>query len=211
MPTVKTKRLTRAQKRAANRGRLLEAAVRVFSERGYDGATVEAIAEESGLSNGALYYNFASKQDLFLALLDQRMERRIGDLERIFQPAPTDPTEEQVQTATLNVARDFPDPREWALFFEFVTHSGRDARFRREFRKRLRRMRGVLALIVERRTAELETRLSLPPEQVAIAIQALGYGLHAQRVADPAAIGEDLQGRILLALLSGLAEESVPG
>src|SRR5205807_7482848 len=83
VPTRTTaRRQTRADKRAANRARLLDAARDVFAGHGYHGATVEQIAEESGLSNGALYYNFGSKEELFLALLDDRMEARLGDIGR---------------------------------------------------------------------------------------------------------------------------------
>jgi AcrR family transcriptional regulator len=206
------KRLTRDEKRLVTRARLLDAAVRVFAARGYDAATVEEIAEESGLSNGALYYNFGSKEDLFFALLDERMDRRLKDLERIFGPAqapPTD-TDADVRTATANIARDFPEPKEWALFFEFVAHAGRNAEFRRKFRSRLRQMRRVLSGIVEERAAETNSPLALPADQVAIAMQALGYGLHAQRLADPRAVPDDLFGVLLLALLRGLVEQASP-
>ena len=61
----KRKRLGRAEKKAATRAALLEAAARVFGRGGFYGASVEEIAEEAGFSRGAVYSNFESKEDLF--------------------------------------------------------------------------------------------------------------------------------------------------
>ena len=71
MPAAPPRR-TQAERRAQTRAKLLKAAGAVFARRGYHEATLEEIAERAGLSKGALYYNFASKEDLFLALLKTR-------------------------------------------------------------------------------------------------------------------------------------------
>jgi AcrR family transcriptional regulator len=52
------------------RARILDAALRVFSRRGYHGTSVDEIADASGTSKGGLYFHFPGKQALFLALLD---------------------------------------------------------------------------------------------------------------------------------------------
>ena len=67
-------RLSRPEQVHRNRGLVLEAARRVFLERGYAGATLEAIAEEAGFSKGVVYSQFAGKPDLLLALLEARIE-----------------------------------------------------------------------------------------------------------------------------------------
>src|SRR6266516_3949884 len=84
------RRLTRQDKRQANRARILQAARKVFGQLGYHGATIEAIADEAGLSNGAVYYNFANKEDLFLALLDDWRAELISDVETAFNPSVAD-------------------------------------------------------------------------------------------------------------------------
>lgn len=63
-------RLTRDQSRARTRERLLAAAAAVFTREGYAGASIDRIAEEAGYSKGAMYSNFASKDDLFYAMFD---------------------------------------------------------------------------------------------------------------------------------------------
>jgi len=85
---TKSRRLNRAEKRAANRERILRAARSVFGARGFHAATIEEIAAEAGLSNGAIYYNFESKADLFFALLEQRQEERVRHLRRTLARAP---------------------------------------------------------------------------------------------------------------------------
>jgi AcrR family transcriptional regulator len=200
-------RLTREQKRAANRQRLLDAALGVFSERGYYGATIEEIVEESGLSNGALYYNFRNKEDLFLALFDQRIEARIAAVERTFGSGTASESEgeTQVRTAAMQGVRDLDDPKEWAMFFEFVAHAGRTPAFRREFRKRSRRLRAAFTRAIESQTAALGTELSLPADQAAVAVAALTHGLAVQRVTDPRAVPDELLGQLVVYLLRGMA------
>lgn len=196
----------REQKRAANRQRLLDAALKVFSERGYHGATIEEIAAESGLSNGALYYNFRNKEGLFLALFDQRIEARIAAVEQTFAPGATSDQEgeRQVRTAALQGVRDIDNPKEWAMFFEFVAHAGRTPAFRREFRKRSRRLRAAFVHAVQQHTANAGTDLPLPAEQVAVAITALTQGLAVQRVTDPRAIPDELLGQLIIYMLRGM-------
>ena len=69
-------RLSRAEQNDRNRALLLAAARRVFLERGYYAATLEQIADEAGFSKGAVYSRFASKADMFLALLEDRIAER---------------------------------------------------------------------------------------------------------------------------------------
>src|ERR1051326_9517460 len=69
-------RLSRAEQNDRNRALLLAAARRVFLARGYYAATLEQIADEAGFSKGVVYSRFASKADMFLALLEERIDER---------------------------------------------------------------------------------------------------------------------------------------
>jgi AcrR family transcriptional regulator len=70
-----------------NRELLLAAARRVFLARGYHGSTLEAIAAEAGFSKGVVYSQFESKADLFLALLDERIEERAAENAKVVREA----------------------------------------------------------------------------------------------------------------------------
>lgn len=63
-------RLTREQSRMRTRERILASAALVFTREGYAGASMDCIAEEAGYSKGAIYSNFASKDVLFLELVN---------------------------------------------------------------------------------------------------------------------------------------------
>src|SRR4051794_11422803 len=66
-------RAARAEGRAA-RDELLDAALRVFAERGYGPAGVDAIAAAAGYSKGALYWHFSGKEELLVTLLEERID-----------------------------------------------------------------------------------------------------------------------------------------
>src|SRR4051794_15053756 len=70
-------RRTRSARAEGRDGRaaLLEAALAVFAERGFGEASVDEIADRAGYSKGALYWHFESKDELFFALLEERIER----------------------------------------------------------------------------------------------------------------------------------------
>ena len=76
-------RLSRAEQNDRNRALLLDAARRVFLERGYYAATLDQIADEAGFSKGAVYSRFASKADMFLALLEDRITERAAQNTRL--------------------------------------------------------------------------------------------------------------------------------
>lgn len=64
----------------STRGRILDAALDIFSNKGYHDASVDEIVEQSGTSKGSVYFHFPNKQRLFLSLLDKfadLLERRI--------------------------------------------------------------------------------------------------------------------------------------
>src|SRR3981081_3886546 len=82
-------RAAREQSRALTRRRLLDAGIAVFAERGFHGASIEEIADRAGFSSGAFYSNFESKEELFLALLDERTSEVVGETREIVAAQPS--------------------------------------------------------------------------------------------------------------------------
>ncbi len=66
--------------RAAKRERILDAAERVFAERGFYAAKVADIARAAGVADGTIYLYFKNKDDLLICLFESRMERVIAYL-----------------------------------------------------------------------------------------------------------------------------------
>ena len=76
--------IAKASARAeAQRVRILDAARRCFSERGFHGATIAAIADTAGMSQGLIYRYFASKAAIIHAITDSQREVRTRTLARI--------------------------------------------------------------------------------------------------------------------------------
>lgn len=65
--------------------RIREAAARLFARRGFHGTGMRHIAEEAGVSIGALYHYFPSKEDVFLAVLRQEYDQRIAEARALWQ------------------------------------------------------------------------------------------------------------------------------
>lgn len=73
-------RPSRSATQAQTRARLLDAAERAFAAEGFGGASLDRIAEAAGFTRGAVYSNFADKADLFVAVLDRRLDRRHAEV-----------------------------------------------------------------------------------------------------------------------------------
>jgi AcrR family transcriptional regulator len=73
------KRSPRQEKRAQTRAALLDAAERLWAQRGIRGASLDEIAAQAGMTKGAVYSNFTGKTDLILALLDRYTQVELGN------------------------------------------------------------------------------------------------------------------------------------
>lgn len=60
---------------------IFEAAVKTFSNSGYDGATIDEIAINGGLAKGTLYYHFSSKHEIFKYIIDEGINTFIKRIE----------------------------------------------------------------------------------------------------------------------------------
>ena len=63
---------------------ILEAAIAVFTSRGYESANMQDIADEVGISRGPLYYRYKTKADLFEAALRQSAEKTLDDYQKLY-------------------------------------------------------------------------------------------------------------------------------
>src|ERR1700758_5239590 len=124
-------RLPGAKQNDRTRALLLAAARRVFLERGYFAATLDQIADEAGFSKGAVYSRFASKADMFLALLEDRISERAGQNAQL--------AEDLAGTGNFAAVIDLAERAErgspgWRLLVtEFRIHAARDPELNRRY------------------------------------------------------------------------------
>src|ERR1700733_6841714 len=115
--------LTRGEQVARNRELVLAAARRVFLACGYASATLDAIAEEAGFSKGVVYSQFESKADLFLALLQERIDERAEQNEQL--AARLDGRELALAVPELALDLRRAEPQWTQLVLEFRLHAAR--------------------------------------------------------------------------------------
>jgi AcrR family transcriptional regulator len=199
------RRLTRKEQQAHTRERLIEAAGRVFARRGLHQASIDDVAEEAGFTKGAFYANFASKEELFLAMLDVRFAARLDELERT--TAGDESPEEQARQAGTDFSRAIAADPEWErLFFEFAAHAGRNEEFRKELVKRYRELRGHIEELYRRRV-ERDPEMEAPPvslERLTLMTFAMVNGMALEKMLEPDAVDDELYGTMLMIFFAGL-------
>jgi AcrR family transcriptional regulator len=187
---------------ATSRDQLLAAASRVFARAGYHGASMNEIAAEAGFSKGALYWNFASKEDLFFALLDELD----GHLRALIAASASMPQERERTgelsrdlSAVLANARDVV-----MLFHEYSALAVRDPKVAARYVQRNARLREEIAAAARLRHEAIGVPLAIPAEDLATALIALVDGLSIQQLTEPDAVPEELFGQIAALIEDGM-------
>lgn len=200
-------RLTREQSKANTRERLLAAARGAFAESGFHGASVEEIATRAGFSTGALYSNFDGKEDLFLVLMEREIEEHSREIAEAVAKRPS-VSERATGGARRWMTMIEREPELLLLFMEFWAYGVRDAAVRPKVAERFAQVRRLLTRLIEDGVREFELELALPAEQLAVAVDALADGIARQRLADPAAVPDELMGTVLSLLFEAATRPS---
>ena len=182
-------RLLRAERKEQTRGELVEAARAVFLRRGFHAASLDEIAEEAGYTKGAVYSNFAGKDALFLAVLDDHCSRRADTYRELVLD------HEDIEDAYRAVARFWRDANErepeWPrLTAEFLAHASRDDRTRVEARAVRERGIDAITAVVEAIAARHGVEYTVPTREIVRGAGALNRGLAIEQLLDPDLPGE---------------------
>src|SRR5918995_3151853 len=178
------------ERKTERREQILEGARRCFADHGYEGATVAKLEGEIGLSRGAIFNYFPSKEDLFLELAAWDTKR----VSEVFL--------DQGLEGVLHEILEF-DPAWLAVYLELV----RRARTDPAFRKRLDDRESEIVLANRARVEEAqragEIRDDLDPKSLGIFVNLVLHGLMLQR-----ATGEDPPP---VDLVLGLLDDAIGG
>lgn len=161
------------------RDRILDAALGVFAAEGFAGTTIDAIGQAAGFTKGAVYSNFESKDELFLALLDRQFETRSELIVTAFDHGGGDiaATARALSRSMLDSIQD--QDQYQLVLFEFWLRAVRDPQLRER-------------LIARRRAAV---------EQAMRVVERAGTGLPAPRLADLA--------QLVVTITTGVAMEEL--
>jgi AcrR family transcriptional regulator len=196
-------RLTRKEKQAQTRACLMHSAARVFARRGLQQASIDEVAEDAGFTKGAFYANFKNKEELFLAMLDERFAKRIEDIESVIAGEGT--AVEKARRYGDSFARTLRSDPEWErLFFEFSAYAVRDEDFRQELVTRYRAMRERIAAALRSESEQYGKEPTLPFEQVALMTAAMSNGFALEKLLEGDAVPDELYGTMLMVFFAGL-------
>jgi AcrR family transcriptional regulator len=200
-------RLSRAERRQQTRQELVSAAEACFVSRGFHASSVDEVAERAGYTKGAVYSNFASKEDLFFAVYERRVEQVLTEVVPGLRQMGAEGAFDELAAGALH--RRDPDDGWRAVFFEFWAHVVRHPELRERFAAIHARFleplaEGVRALAEDR---GLALPADLNGDQVAVAWYAMEVGLNLERLTQPQTVDRALarrMGRLLLdAVLDG--------
>lgn len=171
-------RQTRAEKKAETRERLLAAAQRLATTRGVARVTLDAVAEAAGVTKGAIYSNFESKEELLLEAV-LRLTPGLELTGEVSGAATVEELLERLAAAIVGVART--KPKQAVLAAELDALAMRDPKLRRALVEAQRGAPGSDHEAENWLTVHAD-ELPLPPQQFAEVVNALGLGLIARRL-----------------------------
>jgi AcrR family transcriptional regulator len=192
-------RWTPERRRQHTRDVLLDAAEDVFARRGFEGAALEEIAEAAGYTRGAIYKNFGSKEELFLAV-NHRFNERF--LSTFAYPPGTDASSVDL----VDVARHWhamdkaEEPRDIAIGLEFQLYLLRNPEARARVAEQQQRLIEMVAAFMEEQAARIGVSWRIPVTTVARLVMATVDGLRLAQQLDES--DEDLYVPFLEALMS---------
>jgi AcrR family transcriptional regulator len=164
-----------AEKTAITRQKLLQAAEDVFARDGFEAAKLETIAAEAGYTRGALYANFANKEDLFIALLAEEIERRVARARLASVLVKQSP--DALKTLRQNYIRSFKN-RNWnILFIEYKLFVLRHPEFEQKISAMQARAFTTVAAVLEEIYGGLGIKLAVSTLAATTALAALGNTL----------------------------------
>jgi AcrR family transcriptional regulator len=185
------KRLTRLEQQARTRSRLMQAAAKLFSCKGMQGASIDEVAEEAGYTKGAFYANFRSKEELFLAMLDERFGERLAQIDHAFASDESPP--EQARHAAHDFAASIrADPDHDRLFLEFATYALQEPAFREELVTRFATLRSRMAEIYERRMEAYGIEPPVPVDRIVRMVIAMADGWSLWGLLEPDAADDEM-------------------
>lgn len=177
------------RRRAETRQRLVDAAYDVFTEYSIRDAPTELICDRAGFTRGAFYSNFASKEDLFLAVFDQQLSQRVEELRTTVADMLSDVAVDNVDSLREVIARVsaayleplVTDPTWYLMAVEFKAIALRDPELFADVRESVTRLDRELAEVLASLFDQVGIELAMPIEDAATVLAGL-YEMAVERV-----------------------------
>jgi len=198
--------LTPDRRRAMTRRHLLDAAAIVFARNGFHGATLDEVAATAGFTKGAVYSNFKNKEDLFLALLEDRTDRQLAVVSDVLEAGGHEVAEQFPRVSELFRGELFWDDDFATLYLEFVLYARRHPDAQTKLAENARRTRAMVQSLIEAEHAALGASPKYAPADIAAMSLALFGGFGLDRLVDPRSVSTDTLDATLTILFDALIE-----
>lgn len=197
----------RSARKAATRTRLLEAAARVYAARGFAGATLDDVAEEAGLTKGAVYGHFGSKDNLLVALMDEYVAAKVSEQVGLFDRDET--TWKRPFVGSDRFIGELDESADaFRLLIEFWLAATRDEALRERFAPGVDALRQMFAGFVAKSAddAGIEKTPGVGHNMANVSL-ALSLGLGLLRVVDRDNVSPELLGTALSVVIRGIERD----
>lgn len=196
------------ERRIETRERILKAALQCFSEMGYAATSVEDICKAAGKSKGAFFYNFPTKQAVFLALLDRWLETIDTMMAASRQDAQTIPAALDNMSQALTVVF-IQAGGHLPMFLEFWTQASHDPQVWQSLISPYQRYQTYFSQLIRDGIAEGSLR-PVDPDVASWTLVSLALGLLLQGSLDPnGARWDQVTTQAVQILINGLRKESL--
>lgn len=186
--------------RSFTRQALLAAAITVFARQGIARTSLSEIAAEAGLTKGAVYSNFASKDELLLAIMENHLIERMKDATSVFDGELATPDAVRAAGARL-LASVVADATWHQLLLEYWTMAVHDEAVMTKLSARRRELRATIASAIAAAADAHGVTLPITPEELAVTLMALSNGYAVERSIDESAVPPDLFQKVLTLLV----------
>lgn len=168
------------------RTRILDAAASVFAKHGYSGASLDHVAADAGLTKGAVYWHFSSKQDLFLALCDRNLTKQLNVVPSQAKDilASSEPMEALALWLQSQIACCGQNANQPMLFFEFIT-SSREPAVKEKLRETYAKIFDGTGMVLKEMQDGGYLSRDVDPQVLAVMFHAIINGLLLTWLIDP--------------------------
>ncbi|KIZ38922.1 MULTISPECIES: TetR/AcrR family transcriptional regulator [Rhodopseudomonas] len=173
-------RKTRQQQRLETRERLIASAHASIVRGGIGGLSLRGLCDEAGYSQGAFYSNFASRDELLLALMERHLHDEVEALRRLVETTQDKALDDVLAALALHLGGLAKQPHWSLLAIELQLYAQRDPGFAESYNAAKVRSHAAFAGLVEDLLRRHSLAPALPPLQIAIGLYALWSGLVVQ-------------------------------
>src|SRR5690625_668717 len=185
------KRLTREESKKQTRKELIKVASKMFAKQGFYSTSVEQVAENAGYSKGAVYSNFGSKDDLFLAVFKENQNEDLKKVEMAAMEVNT--SDEFINMGEQNHQYERKENQDWSILkLEFVLYAMRNDDVRKKLAPILEESRAQMRTILQSIYHVDDREVSISMNDLTFLLLSLDIGIGVQSYIDEKNIPENI-------------------